>query len=293
MHRRGSEDENIAMVRLRTIALIAALAVAGVTSERVGPSGASAPRLSPAPGYWEVAADGGIFTYGGAAFHGSLGGQTLPSPVVGMAATPGGEGYRELEADGLVSAFGDATPESTGTGDLRAVGIGSPSNGVYLEAFGGGQVLTQAGSFATFTGPLAPLNAPIVGIAVATNGSAWLAASDGGVFGIDTAPFFGSMGGTRLNAPIVGMAATPDGGGYWLVGSDGGVFSFGDAAFYGSMGGRHLNAPVVGVAPTADGQGYWLVAGDGGVFSFGDAPFLGSLAGSHLNAPIVGIAALS
>ena len=36
-------------------------------------------------------------------------------------------------------------------------------------------------------------------------------------------------GGTPLNKPIVGMAATPDGGGYWLVGSDGGIFAYGDA----------------------------------------------------------------
>ena len=46
-----------------------------------------------------------------------------------------------------------------------------------------------------------------------------------------------SSGGT-LNQPIVGMAATVDGGGYWLVASDGGMFSFGDAAFDGSTGGQ-------------------------------------------------------
>ena len=42
--------------------------------------------------------------------------------------------------------------------------------------------------------------------------------------------------GLTLNAPIVGMAATPDGGGYWLVAADGGIFSYGDARFYGSAG---------------------------------------------------------
>ena len=36
------------------------------------------------------------------------------------------------------------------------------------------------------------------------------------------------MGGKPLNAPIVGMAATADGGGYWLVASDGGIFNFGE-----------------------------------------------------------------
>ncbi|MHB8288931.1 MAG: hypothetical protein ACYDEY_06790, partial [Acidimicrobiales bacterium] len=54
-------------------------------------------------------------------------------------------------------------------------------------------------------------------------------------------------GGRHLNAPIVGMASTPDGGGYWFVAADGGIFSFGNAKFYGSMGGRHLNAPIVGM----------------------------------------------
>ncbi len=42
--------------------------------------------------------------------------------------------------------------------------------------------------------------------------------SDGGLFDFGSATFFGSMGGQRLSAPIVGMDATPDGNGYWLVG---------------------------------------------------------------------------
>jgi hypothetical protein len=56
------------------------------------------------------------------------------------------------------------------------------------------------------------------------------------------------MGGTPLNRPVVGMAITPDGGGYWLVASDGGIFSFGDAGFTGSEGGAALNRPMVGMA---------------------------------------------
>jgi hypothetical protein len=95
----------------------------------------------------------------------------------------------------------------------------------------------------------------------------------------------------HLNAPIVGMAPTPDSKGYWMVGADGGIFAFGDAGFFGSEGGMHLNAPIVGLAPTSDGKGYWLVASDGGIFSFGDAGFHGSQGGQHLNQPIVGLAA--
>ena len=74
-----------------------------------------------------------------------------------------------------------------------------------------------------------------------------------------TPPFYGSMGGTHLNQPIVGMAATPDGKGYWLVAADGGIFSYGDAGFYGSTGSLTLNEPIVGMAPrtTARGTGSW------------------------------------
>ena len=72
--------------------------------------------------------------------------------------------------------------------------------------------------------------APVVGtVATPDGGGYWLVAADGGVFAFGDAPFYGSMGGQRLNAPIVGMAATPDGHGYWLVAADGGVFNFGDA----------------------------------------------------------------
>ncbi|HEX4219632.1 MAG TPA: hypothetical protein VHZ02_14755 [Acidimicrobiales bacterium] len=121
--------------------------------------------------------------------------------------------------------------------------------------------------------------------------SYWLVAADGGVFAFGDAGFYGSMGGSHLNAPVVGMAAAPGDQGYWLAAADGGVFNFGDAGFYGSMGNSHLNAPVVGIASTPDGKGYWLVAADGGVFNFGDAGFFGSMGASPMNAPVVGIAA--
>jgi len=44
-------------------------------------------------GYWLVAADGGVFTFGDAPFQGSAGGQPISSPVVAMAIAPGRYGY--------------------------------------------------------------------------------------------------------------------------------------------------------------------------------------------------------
>jgi hypothetical protein len=124
------------------------------------------------------------------------------------------------------------------------------------------------------------------------------ALAESGTAGPDSVTAYGTAASTApgsalpgLHAPIVGMAATPDGGGYWLVAADGGVFTFGDASFEGSLGSIALNAPIVGMAPTPNGHGYWLVAADGGIFTFGDAPFEGSGAGSTTEgAAAVGLA---
>ncbi len=213
----------------------------------------------PDGGYYFVAADGGIFSFS-APFYGSMGGQPLNQPMVGMACTTSGRGYWTVAADGGVFSFGDAQ----------------------FHGSMGGQ----------------PLDKPIVGMAATPTGHGyWFVAADGGVFSFGDAQFYGSMGGQPLDKPIVGMAATPTGRGYWFVASDGGVFSFGDAQFHGSMGGQTLNQPIVGMAaptpkpapsnpapptappappaPPAAASGYWLVAADGGIFSFG-VPFLGS-----------------
>ena len=199
--------------------------------------------MAPTPeggGYWLVASDGGIFSFGDARFFGSTGGIRLNEPIVGMAPTPDGGGYWLVASDGGIFSFGDAR-FSGSTGDIH-------------------------------------LNEPIVGMASTPDGDGyWLVASDGGIFSFGDARFSGSTGDIHLNEPIVGMASTPDGDGYWLVASDGGIFSFGDARFFGSTGGIHLNEPIVGMASTPDGDGYWLVASDGGIFSFGNSAFDGSM----------------
>ncbi|MGP8060883.1 MAG: glycoside hydrolase family 44 protein [Acidimicrobiales bacterium] len=259
------------------------------------PPATTAPSTAPPArpdGYREVAADGGVFSFGGAGFYGSMGGKPLNQPIVGIASTPDDRGYWEVAADGGIFSFGDADF----FGSMGGRPLAKPIVGIAATPDGGGywEVAADGGVFsfgdAAFFGSMGArsLAAPIVGLAATPDGGGyWEVASDGGVFGFGDADFFGSVGGRPLVKPIVAIAATHDGGGYWEVASDGGVFSFGDADFFGSMGGRPLVKPIVAAAATPDGGGYWEVASDGGVFSFGDAPFFGSMGGKPLDEPIV------
>jgi hypothetical protein len=70
-------------------------------------------------GYWFVASDGGIFSYGDARFLGSTAGGPSRSPIAGMVATDSGNGYRLVAADGVVTAFGDATLLGVPVGPLN------------------------------------------------------------------------------------------------------------------------------------------------------------------------------
>jgi hypothetical protein len=46
--------------------------------------------IASGPGHWLVAKDGGVFAFDGAPFAGSMGGQGLNAPIVGMAPTSDG-----------------------------------------------------------------------------------------------------------------------------------------------------------------------------------------------------------
>src|SRR5271165_7418961 len=83
-------------------------------------------------GYWEVGSDGGLFSFGGAQYYGSMGGQPLNAPITAMAATPDGGGYWLNGADGGLFAFGDAPFSGAASSstpaapvmDMAAVGSG-------------------------------------------------------------------------------------------------------------------------------------------------------------------------
>jgi hypothetical protein len=230
--------------------LAGSAAFATAVSSTSARAGASTPKKVAA--YWLVAADGGLFAFGGAGFYGSTGNIHLNQPVVGMAGTADSHGYWLVAADGGIFAYGDAGFYGS-TGNIH-------------------------------------LNQPVVGMAATHDGGGyWLVAADGGIFAFGDAGFYGSTGNIVLNQPIVGMAAAPNGGGYWFTAADGGVFAYGDAQFYGSLGSVPQSRPIVGMAATPDGQGYWFTNNNGAVTGYGDATYWGS-APQVINQPVVGMA---
>ena len=187
---------------------------------------------------------------------------------------------------------------TTASGDFTVTG-GSPppasppapapaQHGYWLVGSDGGIFTFGSAHFYGSTGSLV-LQRPVVGITpTADEGGYWLVATDGGIFAFGNAGFYGSIPGLglspagsgaprALNAPIVGMVPSADGGGYFMVASDGGVFAFGDAQFEGSCPGiGGCGGAAVAVVPDATGRGYWLVTQTGGIYTFGDAPFYGA-----------------
>jgi len=170
-------------------------------------------------GYWLVAADGGIFTYGNAQYHGTpysdgitgLGGaHPLNAPISAIIPTPTGSGYRLIAQDGGVFDFGNAA--------------------FYGSTYSDG---------ITGLGGAHPLNAPIIGGEASADGQGyWLIGADGGVFTFGDAIFSGStyslgytgLGGSNpLPGDLTSIMPNPRGPGYYLLTSRGYVFAVGGA----------------------------------------------------------------
>ncbi len=265
-------------------------------------------RRRPAHGYWLVGADGGIFSFGSAQFHGSTGALTLQRPVVAITPTADHNGYWLVGADGGVFSFG--------------------TSGFYGSIPGLG--LAPAGT----SGAGKQLNAPIVGMVPSADGRGYfMVASDGGVFAFGDARFEGScvsIGGCSgaavgvvpdvtgngyllvtatghiyvfgddredgepgppHNEVVTSVARTFDGDGYWILFANGAVDAFGDALPLGGPSGvtGGFN-PATAVFGTSDASGYWVASAVGAVYAFGGAPDYGSMSGQHLNAPIIAAA---
>ncbi|WP_298210825.1 G1 family glutamic endopeptidase [Ferrimicrobium sp.] len=135
-------------------------------------------------GYWLIAEDGGVFDFGDAPFLGSTytygltglsGSKPLNAPIVGAIATPSGNGYYMVAADGGVFDFGDAK-FSGSTYDLGYTGLSgknplpakvtslvvNPNGSGYYAVLGDGQVLAIGGAPPVPNVPVAPNGRVIV-----------------------------------------------------------------------------------------------------------------------------------
>ena len=242
-------------------------------------------------GYWALASDGHVHSFGDAPALGHA-----AAGAVDIEPTPTGNGYWTLDDTGQVQAFGDARP----LGGITTRGLTKNEKPASISALPSGRgywVFTTRGrifSFgeAEFLGDMSKttiLGPVLDSVATPSGRGYYMVASDGGIFAFGDAAFAGSMGGRKVNAAVQSLVPDSDGAGYWLVASDGGIFAF-DAPFRGSMGGAKLNRPVSGMVRYGDG--YLMVGEDGGIFNFSSLPFAGSLGDKPPASPVVAVAAL-
>jgi hypothetical protein len=235
--------------------------VTGTTSGPGAPGSCGAVQNPPAPaarngatGYYVLGADGGIFAYGNAPYHGSVPAQGLRIDAVLMTLTPSHDGYWIAGRDGGIFSFGDAQFH----GSVPGLRLGSPVTAIDLKPTPSGR-------------------------------GYWILGADGGIFSFGDASFHGSLPGIGVRNRAVRLVPTPTGNGYWILGADGGIFSFGDASFFGSVPGLGVRATGISMARTASGNGYWILGADGGMFSFGDAQFFGSVPGLSMCERVTGV----
>jgi len=170
-------------------------------------------------GYFMVAADGGVFAFGDAAFEGScpgIGGCAGSAVSVMPDAT--GHGYWLVTDTGYVYTFGDA-----------------PDDGAPVDD-NGGQAL--------------PSGAVTSAVRTPDGLGYWVLIVDGFVLPFGDANIYGATNGDALGSvtqqnPATAIFATGDKLGYWIASANGSVYDYGDAPADGSMAGVQLNGPIV------------------------------------------------
>jgi hypothetical protein len=183
------------------------------------PAGSSSPKRLNAPivgmvpsangaGYFMVASDGGVFTFGDATFAGScpgIGGCSGAAVAVMPDAT--GHGYWLVTQTGRVYAFGDAPY------------LGAPS--------------------AASTGVTSAVRTP-------DGRGYWILSANGTIFNYGDAIGYGEPNGQFGGSnPATAIFTTSDGLGYWVASANGTVDSYGDAQNDGSMLGTSLNGSII------------------------------------------------
>jgi hypothetical protein len=244
---------------------VAALVLAGLPGAALGDGGAVSPQSTGSRSvpvaelaYDLVSQNGTVTSFGGAANFGGTGNDTLPAPIVGMAATPDGRGYWLVARNGGVHPFGDAR----------------------------------------FYGSLAhhpPRSAAhdVIALVPTKDGRGyWLCDASGVVTAFGDAPVLPSLAAFKARLPIVGFTVLRSGRAGWVVNSNGDVFRIGDSSLYGNLRSRTGGVGVAGMVRTANGKGYWIMLRDGEAAAFGDAsPAVEPPAGLAGKGPVVGITA--
>ena len=175
-------------------------------------------------GYWLVASDGGIFSFGNADYYGSIPGlglapagstnpKRLNAPIVGMVPSADGAGYFMVASDGGVFAFGDAKFEGS------CPGIGGCSG------------------------------AAVAVMPDASGNGYWLVTATGHVYAFGDAVNYGAPG--PQSVAVTAAVRTDDGAGYWLLFANGVVAPYGDAAALGGPG-RSGRGPEPGLCHLHD-----------------------------------------
>ena len=256
-----------------------------------------------ARGYWLVGSDGGIFSFGAAAFYGSMGGTPLQRPVVGITPSASRTGYWLVASDGGIFSFGNSSYYGSVPGiGLHPAGSGLPNSlnapivgmvpsvsghGYFMVASDGGVFAFGDAHFAGSCPGIGGCAGSAVSVMPDSTGKGyWLVTNLGAVYAFGDAQFYGAP--PAQSVPVVDAVATPDWRGYWLLYANGEVTGFGDATTQGAPLGyvNGFNAASA-IFPTADGKGYWVASGRGDVFAYGDAPYLGSEAAAGLNGEII------
>jgi outer membrane protein assembly factor BamB len=177
---------------------------------------------------------------------------TAGTPIAGVNGPPILADGGLWAADHGTSSLYELSPSSGPK--LQTLSTGSPVPTFGSSSAGDGLVLIGTTTGVTaFAGPGGP---PPAAPAAPDDTPYVITDAAGTVHAFGGAPYEGSHSGP-LAKPVVGIASTPDHGGYWLV--------------------------------AADGSGYWMVGSDGGVFALGDSTFAGPLGGASSPAPVVGI----
>jgi Rv2525c-like, glycoside hydrolase-like domain len=243
------------------------------------PGGAGAPATSAAtsqvvavtPFYWLYTAYGNVEQSWGTAWYGSPIAQRFRgNSITGMAATPDGQGYWLVSANGTVYAYGDAARHPRIARAQPILGIvAAPAGGYWLYTAVGNVYPSSGTKWYGSPSPERLHGSFITGMAATSNGKGyWLVDAAGTVFAYGDAARLPAL---RHANPIKGIVAAP-GGGYWLYTAYGNVYRTDGASWYGSpSGGRFRGNSITGMAATADAKGYWLVAAGGAVFAYGDA----------------------